>query len=80
MDTNFGAALSALKEGKVVARKGWNAHHMLELRAADDEHNIAPYISMIIGPDATDMQGKIMPWVASQTDLMAEDWQVLSNA
>lgn len=74
---DFGGALTALKAGKCVARAGWNAHHMLELRAADENMNILSYVSMIIGPDAKDLAGKIIPWVCSQTDMLAEDWSIV---
>jgi len=29
---------------------------------------------MVVGADAADMGGKRVPWVASQTDLLALDW------
>jgi hypothetical protein len=75
----FGGALSVLREGKSVARKGWNAHHTLALNVGDvgEGGSRLPYIVMIVGEDAKDLQNKEVPWVASQTDLLAEDWFVV---
>jgi hypothetical protein len=79
--SDFGGALAALKNGRKVARKGWNAHHSLGLQVPDDQSaNTLPYIYMVVGTDAADLQGKRVPWVASQTDLLADDWQVLAAA
>lgn len=75
---DFSAALAALKQGKTVARKNWNAHHVLGLQTPDEHSmNTLPYIYMVVGTDAADLQGKRVPWVASQTDLLAEDWHVI---
>lgn len=75
---SFGGALSQLKEGKFVARKGWNAHHKLGLQTPDaNSANTLPYIYMIVGQDAADLQGARVPWVASQTDLLSEDWETV---
>jgi len=81
MDTfNFGAALVALKSGEMVARQGWNAHHTLALQVPDEHSKMTrPYIYMIVGTDAADMKGDQLPWVASQTDLLAEDWIQVSH-
>lgn len=77
-DVTFGGALYQLHAGQKVARKGWNAHHVLGLQEPDaNSANTLPYIYMIVGRDAADMQGKRVPWVASQTDLLAEDWIVV---
>jgi hypothetical protein len=76
--SNFGGALSALRDGKKVARKGWNAHHSLGLQTPDEQSaNTLPYIYMVVGQDAGDLQGKRVPWVASQTDMLADDWSVI---
>jgi len=76
--SNFGGALSALKNGRKVARTGWNAHHSLGFQTPDQNSaNTLPYIYMVVGTDAADLQGKRVPWVASQTDLLADDWAVI---
>lgn len=76
---DFGGALAALKAGCKVARAGWNAHHSLALQAPDENSaNTLPYIYMVVGDDSADLRGKRVPWVASQTDLLANDWQVVT--
>ncbi len=77
---DFSEALLALRTGSEVARKGWNAHHKLGLQVPDaNSANTLPYIFMVVGQDAHDMAGKRVPWVASQTDLLAEDWEILDK-
>ncbi|MCL5666992.1 MAG: DUF2829 domain-containing protein [Patescibacteria group bacterium] len=77
-EANFGFALQNLKAGKKVARAGWNAHHVLGLQVPDENSaNTLPYIFMVVGADAQDMQGKRVPWIASQTDMLADDWTVV---
>jgi hypothetical protein len=72
---NFSEALKQLKAGKQIHRAGWNAHHRLGLQTPDEHSaNTAPYIFMVIGENAKEMQGKRLPWVCSQTDMLAEDW------
>ena len=64
---SFGAALIALKNDARVRRAGWNGKGMwLQLIRADQWT-----ISMRTA------DGKDVPWLASQTDLLAEDWSVL---
>lgn len=87
----FGVALSYLWQGKRVRRAGWNGKGMyivlmpgypggIPANAPTAEaHSIPvgtvvkvrPYILM------KDAQGMLVPgWLASQTDLLAEDWEV----
>lgn len=70
MSLNFGQALEALKRGEKVARVGWNGKGMwLALQRPDAGSKMTlPYIYMRTA------QGDFVPWVASQTDLLAEDW------
>lgn len=76
---NFGHALFLLKQGKKVARKGWNGKGIfLELQKPDEHSKMThPYIYI----DTTGLQTENehapkdrVPWVASQTDILAEDW------
>ena len=77
---NFGQAIQALKEGKAVARKGWNGKGMRLLAQLPDEHSkmTLPYIYIEYpsGPPAYPFVSRV-PWLASQTDIMSEDWCVL---
>lgn len=71
---NFGEAISALKAGQRVARAGWNGKGMwLALQVPDAHSKMSlPYIYM------STAQGDLVPWLASQTDMLAEDWTVVS--
>lgn len=84
---NFGQALEALKQGKRVSREGWNGKDMFLFLVPGStfEVNRPPLIHIF--PESTrikyhahiDMktaQGDIVPWLCSQTDMLAEDWQV----
>jgi hypothetical protein len=67
---DFGWALKRLKAGRAVAREGWNGKGMwLRLQVPDEHSKMGlPYIYM------STVQGKLVPWLASQTDVLAEDW------
>jgi hypothetical protein len=93
----FGAALEALKQGKRVAREGWNGKNMfLFLLPANDgiptkvihDPALRAVIESELGGDTFDALGSIRMftadkkvltgWLASQTDMLAEDWVILS--
>lgn len=79
---NFGKALEALKEGKKVARKGWNGKGIYLKLQNPDEHSkmTLPYIYIVttnLVTDNPDAPKGVVPWLASQTDMLAEDWVVL---
>jgi len=71
----FSDALTALKEGKKITRDGWHLKGMwLELQTPDEHSKMTmPYIFINIA--APDPLIKV-PWTASQTDLLADDWYV----
>jgi hypothetical protein len=79
---SLGVALEFLKTGHRVARKGWNGKGIfLELRRPDEHSKMTqPYIYIDTtglvtnNPDAP--KGRV-PWLASQTDLLAEDWVIV---
>jgi hypothetical protein len=82
---SFGWAIEALKAGGKVARAGWNGKGMFlflvpgstfkvnrpPLLGICTEINYCPHIDMKTADD------KVVPWLASQTDVLAEDWQVV---
>lgn len=97
---SFGHALVALKEGKKVARAGWNGKGMFvylvpaasypaQTKAAHEywkdkqppaEENsvqrvMVPYGAYIAMKTAQD---NVVPWLASQTDVLADDWQIIA--
>lgn len=77
----FGLAIEALKQGKKVARAGWNGKGMwLALHKeggtfvheeTGTELQYLDYISMKTADN------KLVPWLASQTDVLSEDWTIV---
>jgi len=77
----FGLAIEALKMGKRVARAGWNGKGMwLKLvpnSLADyvafqhEALNPLPWIGMKTADEC------FVPWLASQTDMLADDWVIV---
>ncbi len=77
---NFGSALMWLKAGKRVARSGWNGKGMwLQLQVPDEHSKMTHpyiYIEYPSGHPAYP-SGSRVPWLASQTDALADDWMVV---
>ena len=77
---DFGSALFLLKMGKRVARKGWNGKGMWILMQVPCELSkmTHPYL-YIEYPDGHPAypNGSRVPWLASQTDMLADDWMVI---
>ena len=82
----FSNALALLKEGKKVARKGWNGKGMFIFLVEGSRFQVNRPPLLGIYPEGTvvdyhahiDMKtanGQIVPWVASQSDLLDEDWE-----
>lgn len=71
---DFGQALRALQEGHRLARAGWNGRgQFIELQVPDEHSKMQrPYI--YISP----VDGALVPWLASQSDMLAQDWQVVT--
>ena len=82
---SFGLAIEALKLGRRVARAGWNGKGMwithvkmaswnidpLVNGTGDVSLNASPWIGMRTADEC------FVPWLASQTDMLADDWQML---
>lgn len=78
---DFGDVIKAMKKNpeKKYARKGWNGKGIYIQMQVPDEHsaNTLPYIYMVTdklvsdNPDAP--RGRV-PWLASQTDMLCDDW------
>lgn len=80
--SDFGWAIEQLKAGNKVARSGWNGKGIhIELQVPDAHSKMShPYIFI----DTTGLQTENpdaprsrVPWLASQTDMLAEDWQIV---
>lgn len=76
---DFGYALNALREGKAVRRKNWNGKGMdLKLQVPDEHSKMTlpyVYIEYPVGHPAYP-EGSRVPWLASQTDLLMDDWEL----
>lgn len=77
---SFGDAIKYLKRGLMVTRKGWNGKGMYLFKSpkvgcqmykqytGKDINDLQEFIVMKAADDT------LVPWLASQTDLLAEDW------
>ena len=80
---NFSEALQLIKDGKRMRRVGWNGKGMwIELQSPDEHSKMTqPYVFMSVPKGSTTQFGETMkdferiPWLCSQTDLIAEDWE-----
>ena len=84
----FGDAVHMLKLGKKVARAGWNGKGMFIFLVPGSVFNVSRPPLLGIYPEGTqityhahvDMKtadGMVVPWLCSQTDMLATDWQVI---
>jgi hypothetical protein len=71
---NFSEALTSLKSGNLVYRKGWNGKDMfLGVQIPDENSKMTmPYIYMETSC------GNTVPWLASQTDILSDDWKLFA--
>lgn len=69
----IGRAIKEMRNGARVTRVGWNGPgQYLELQTPDAYSKMTvDYIYI------TTVQGDLVPWLASQTDLLAEDWSTV---
>lgn len=74
----FGWAIDALKRGHKVRRAGWNGKGMwLKLQVPDQFSKMTLtyiYIEYPVG-SIPYPEGSRVPWVASQTDMLSDDWE-----
>ena len=90
---NFGSAIQALEDGKMICRSGWNGKRMYlilikgghyglnsgyeklwqDLREGAKDTDLVPLLPWI-GMKTAD--NKFVPWLASQTDVLAKDWEI----
>jgi hypothetical protein len=76
---DFSKALELLKQGNKVCRSGWNGkgmwielikHWEYNLPMHKDVECLLPWIGMKTADNG------FVPWLCSQTDMLAEDWQI----
>lgn len=89
---SFGLAIEALKLGERVARAGWNGKGMWlvldqgsivnELREGSAYHKagLRGEITINAHIDMMTATGQMQPgWLASQTDMLADDWAIVDG-
>ena len=85
---NFSQALVQIKNGRKVARKGWNGKEMFLFLVQGSTFQVNRPPLLGIYPEGTtisyrphiDMKtvnGEVVPWVASQSDLLEDDWFIV---
>ena len=72
MGETIGWAVKQLRDGMSVRRAGWNGKGMwLKLQVPDAYSKMTlPYVYMRTA------QADLVPWLCSQTDLLAVDWEL----
>lgn len=84
----FSQALEFLKAGHKVAREGWNGKNMFIflVQGSTFQVNRAPLNQFY--PEGTEItyhghvdmktaDDQVVPWLCSQTDMLAEDWGIV---
>ncbi len=90
-DAGFDFALAWLREGRRVARQGWNGKRMFIFLVSGSTFKVSRPPLLGIYPEGTviryhahiDMKtadGMVVPWLASQTDILANDWMLLPES
>ncbi|MCW5932045.1 MAG: DUF2829 domain-containing protein [Bacteroidetes bacterium] len=84
----FSEALNEIKTGHKVARSGWNGKNMFVFLVPGSTFTVNRAPLLGIYPEGTvinyhghiDMKtadNMVVPWLASQTDILAEDWNIV---
>jgi hypothetical protein len=85
---SFSQALEHVKLGARVARRGWNGKGMFIFLVPGSTFKVNRPPLLGIYPEGTEVRyhghvdmktadGQVVPWLASQTDLLAEDWELV---
>jgi len=86
---DFSQALEMLKDGGKVTRSGWNGKEMFVFLVPGSTFNVnrAPLLGIYLEGteisyqphiDMRTADGTIVPWLASQSDLLANDWELVA--
>ena len=87
---SFGDAITMLKRGEKVARKGWNGKGMFLILVQADDYCYKQKLIDAVQPNSADSPAQLpfiamktsdncfVPWLASQTDVLSEDWVIAS--
>ena len=70
----IGGAISHMRRGQRVARRGWNGRNMwLKFHPANSDTKMQEYIVF------KTVDGTLVPWSPSITDVLASDWFVIKQ-
>lgn len=87
---DFSEALKQIKSGEKITRSNWNGKGMFLFLVPGSTFKVNRHPLLGIYPEGTEINyrshidmktadGTIVPWVASQTDVLAEDWCVIEK-
>ncbi len=80
---NFSEALTKIKQGTKVQRAGWNGKGMWIALRGPQQIRVGEVFELIKAPMTLPYiymktaDDQYVPWLASQTDILAEDWSLL---
>lgn len=89
VNLSFGYAVYAAEMGFKIAREGWNGNGMFVYHVPASNHPATtdisktefgeqvPYGEYLAMKTVT---GTVVPWLASQTDILAKDWKVIKQS
>lgn len=86
---DFSLALRHLKEGYKVARTNWNGKDMFIFLVPGSTFKVNRAPLLGIYPEGTEIKyhghidmktadGQVVPWLCSQTDMLATDWELVN--
>jgi Protein of unknown function (DUF2829) len=86
----IGWAIEQMESGQKVAREGWNGAGMFIFLVPGSTFQVSRPPLLGIYPEGTEIryqphvdmrtpQGTVVPWNASQSDLLAEDWKIVEG-
>lgn len=79
-ESDIGYAIRLLHNGYAVRRRGWNGKGMWLLLQTPDQYSkmTMPYIYIEYPKGHPSYpEGSRVPWLASQTDILAKDWELV---
>jgi len=85
---DFGKALENIKAGMKMQREGWNGKGMFIFLVPGSTFKVNRKPLLGIYPEGTEINYRghidmktaddmVVPWLASQTDILADDWKVV---
>lgn len=85
---SFGLAIDMVKKGHKIQRAGWNGKRMFVYYVPDGRYPArTDPAKSIADPDGNvsygaylaikTVSGEVIPWLASQADMLADDWRII---